>query len=127
MMRLLLSVPSGVVVDARASKVSGESDRGSFTMLPRHADGALLLRPGLLSYVGRGGDEVFVVVDEGVLVKAGREVRAACRQAVVAGDLEDALVALARHLREQSEQERRSRSALLALEAEVLRRMGDVR
>src|SRR5690606_35742117 len=49
--RLLLSVPTGVVVDTPVAKVSGESDRGSFTILPRHADGAMLIRSGLFSYV----------------------------------------------------------------------------
>ena len=125
-MRLLLSVPTGVVLDVAASKVSGESDRGSFTLLPRHADGAMLLRPGLLSYVSEDEEEVFVAVDEGVLVKVGPDVRVAARRAVVAGDLENARTALAEHLVERSEHERRARAALLSLEAEVLRRLGDL-
>ncbi|NLD55624.1 MAG: F0F1 ATP synthase subunit epsilon [Burkholderiaceae bacterium] len=126
-MTLLLSVPTGVVLDVPVTKVSGESDRGSFTLLPRHADGAMLLRPGLLSYVGEDGAEVFVAVDEGVLVKAGEQVRVACMRAVVAGDLEGARSALARHLRERSEHERKARSVLMALEADVLRRLGELR
>ncbi len=126
-MKLLLSVPTGVVVDIPVVKVSGESDRGSFTLLPRHADGAMLLRPGLLSYVDEAGDEVFVAVDEGVLVKAGEAVRVACQRAVVAGDLQDARSALMRHLHERSEHERKARSVLMALEADVLRRLGELR
>ncbi|HLV11307.1 MAG TPA: F0F1 ATP synthase subunit epsilon [Trueperaceae bacterium] len=125
-MRLLLSVPTGVLVDEAVTKVSAESDRGSFTMLPRHADGAVLLVPGLLSYVTAAGEEVFVAVDEGVMVKAGPEVRAACRRAVVAGALESAEAALAERLRSQDEHEKRAKAALLRLEAEVLRRLGGV-
>ena len=133
-MKLLLSVPTGVVLDIPVARVSGESDRGSFTLLPRHADGAMLLRPGLLSYVDEAddevfvaGDEVFIAVDEGVLVKAGDEVRVACQRAVVAGDLHDARSALMRHLHERSEHERKARSVLMALEADVLRRLGELR
>ena len=126
-MRLLLSVPTGVVVDTRVAKVSGESDRGSFTILPRHADGAMLLRRGLLSYVGEDDTEVFVAVDEGVLVKADRDLRVACQRAVVAGDLEDARSVLAQHLHGQSEHERKAKSVLMALEAEVVRRLGELR
>lgn len=125
-MRLLLSIPTGVVLDTTTAKITGESDRGSFTMLPRHADGALLLRPGLLSYLSEEGEEVFVAVAEGVLVKAGRDVRIASSRAVVAGDLEDAKDALAQHLSQQSEHDRKARSALMSLEAEVLRRLGDL-
>ena len=126
-MRLLLSVPTGVVLDTRIAKVSAESDRGSFTLLPRHADCALLVRPGLLCYVGEDGVEVFVAVDEGVLVKADRDVRVACQRAVVAGDLENARSALARYLHGRSEQEKKAKSVLMALEAEVLRRLGELR
>lgn len=125
-MRLLLSVPTGVLVDSRVSKVSAESDSGSFTMLPRHADGAVLLRPGLLSYLTEEGEEVFVAVDEGVLVKADDDVRVACQRAVVAGELESAEAALREHLRSRDEHERRARTALLRLEAEVVRRLGDL-
>ena len=125
-MRLLLSVPTGVLVDSRVTKLSAESDFGSFMMLPRHADGAVLLRPGLLSYVSPEGEEVFVAVDDGVLVKAGSEVRVACQRAVVAGALETAEDVLAEHLHEHDEMERRARTALLRLEAEVVRRLGDL-
>lgn len=125
-MRLLLSVPTGVVLDVPTSKVTGESDRGSFTLLPRHADGVMLLRQGLLSYLDETGAEVFVAVDEGVLVKAGGDVRVACRRAVVAGDLANAKRALTAHLELQSDNDRRARAALRSLEAEVLRRMGDL-
>lgn len=123
-MRLLVSVPTGVVLDTSALRVSGVSDRGSFTLLPRHADGAMLIQPGLMSFSGTDDDEVFVAVDEGVLVKVGEDVRVACRRAVVAGDLENARTALAEHLSEQDEHETRARAALLSLEAEVLRRLG---
>lgn len=125
-MRLLLSVPTGVVMDAPVSKLSGRSDRGSFTLLPRHADGAMLLEAGLLSYVDVDAVEVFVAVDEGVLVKVGDDVRVTCRRAVVAGDLNDAKSALSEHLTEQSEHDRKATAALLSLEAEVLRRLGDL-
>ncbi|HZW98540.1 MAG TPA: hypothetical protein VFF10_00635 [Trueperaceae bacterium] len=125
-MRLLLSVPTGVLVDSRVTKVSAESDVGSFTMLPRHADGAVLLRPGLLSYVSEEGEEVFVAVDEGVLVKSDEDVRVACQRAVVAGGLESAVAALRDHLSYQNENERRAKTALLRLEAEVVRRLGDL-
>ena len=123
-MRLLVSVPTGVVLDETTTRVSGVSDRGSFTLLPRHADGAMLIQPGLMSYDAVDADEVFLAVDEGVLVKVGEDVRVACRRAVVAGDLENARTALAEHLSEQDEHETRARAALLSLEAEVLRRLG---
>lgn len=125
-MRLLLSVPTGVLIDESASKVTAESDRGSFSILPKHADGAILLVPGLLSYVAESGEEVFVAIDEGVLVKAAADVRVACQRATVAGGLEDAESALRDQLQRQSDHENRARTALIRLEAEVMRRLGDL-
>lgn len=126
-MRLLLSVPSGVRVDAEARKVVAESPDGSFCVLPRHADGTTLLAPGLLSYVDDEGGETFVAIDHGVLVKAGDMVRAACQRAVVAGDLGQAEATVRERFRVQSDREKRARSALLRLEADILRRLGALR
>lgn len=126
-MRLLITVPSGVLVDTVARKVEADSDHGSFVILPRHADAALLLVPGLLAYHTEGGDEVFVAVDHGVLVKVGGDVRVACQRAVVAGDLGRAEATVRERFRVQSEQEKRARTALLRLEADILRRLGELR
>jgi F-type H+-transporting ATPase subunit epsilon len=125
--RLLLSVPSGVQVDAEVRKVVAESPAGSFCVLPRHADATALLAPGLLGYVDEGGGETFVAVDHGVLVKAGDVVRAACQRAVVAGDLGQAEATVRERFRVLSDREKRARSALLRLETDILRRLGELR
>ena len=126
-MKLLLSVPTGVLVDTSVGKIVAESDRGAFCVLPNHADTAILLVPGLLAYTGPNGDEVIVAVDDGVLVKAGEQVRVACRRAVVAGDLGSAEATVRERFQTQSEHEKRARSALLRLEADILRRLGELR
>lgn len=126
-MKLVLSVPTGVLVDTSVSKLVAESDRGAFCVLPRHADTATLLVPGLLAYWGVDGDEVIVAVDDGVLVKTGEQVRVACQRAVVAGDLGSAEATVRERFQTQSEHEKRARSALLRLEADILRRLGELR
>ncbi len=126
-MRLLLSQPSGVLVDASVRKVIAESDRGSFCLLPRHADTATVLVPGLLAYLDEDGEEVIVAVDEGILVKVGDHVRVACQRAVVAGDLGSAEATVRERFQTQSEREKRARSALLRLEADIMRRLGQLR
>jgi F-type H+-transporting ATPase subunit epsilon len=125
--KLLVTVPSGVLVDAEARKVVAESQRGSFCLLPRHADVATLIVPGLLIYRTEADDEVIVAVDHGVLVKAGDSVRVACQRGTVAGDLGDAEATVRERFRVQSEREKRARSALLRLEADILRRLGELR
>jgi F-type H+-transporting ATPase subunit epsilon len=126
-MRLLLSVPTGVLVDADVRKIVAEGDRGSFCLLPRHADTAALLVPGLLAYLDADDRETFVAVDEGVLVETGAEVRVACQRAVVAGSLGSAETTVRERFQQLSEREGRTRSAIVRLEAEILRRLGELR
>jgi F-type H+-transporting ATPase subunit epsilon len=96
-------------------------------MLERHADTALLVVPGLLSFHDEDGKETFLAVDHGVLVKAGAQVRVACQRGVVSGDLGSAEAAVRARFLAQDEQGKRARSALLRLEAEILRRAGELR
>ncbi len=126
-MNLLLTVPSGVLVDENVVKIAAESDFGAFVMLRHHADTAVLLVPGLLSYYLADGREVFVAVDQGVLVKAGDQVRAACQRAVVTVDLEGAQETVREQFQVQSEREKRARTALIRLEADILKRVGELR
>lgn len=126
-MRLLITVPSGELVDQQVTRVSAESGHGSFTVLPRHADTALLLVPGLLAFHDEHGAETFVAVDHGLLVKVGAQVRVACQRAVVSGDLGSAEAAVRTRFLTQGESDKRARTALLRLEAEILRRVGELR
>lgn len=126
-MKLLLAVPSGVLVDESVVKIAAESDFGAFVMLPRHGDTAVLLVPGLLSYYLADGSEVFVAVDHGVLVKAGEQVRVACQRAVVTVDLANAQEMVLERFEVQSEREKRARTALIRLEADILKRVGELR
>lgn len=126
-MNLLLSIPSHVVVDAPVRKVVAESVSGSFCLLPRHADTAVVLVAGLLTYLPKDGDEVVVAVDHGLLVKTGASVRVSCQRAFVADDLASAEATVRERFRAQDDSERRARSAVLRLEADILRRLGELR
>ena len=126
-MRLLVTVPSGKLVDQSVTRVDAESTHGAFTMLERPADTALLVVPGLLSFQDAAGKETFLAVDHGLLVKAGAQVRVACQRAVVSGDLGSAEAAVRARFLAQDDRDKRARSALLRLEAEILRRVGELR
>ncbi|MFO7545895.1 MAG: hypothetical protein R6W77_10410 [Trueperaceae bacterium] len=145
-MRLLLTAPSAVLVDAQVAKIVAESEAGSFCILPHHADVATILVPGLLTYVPadprKDGDaiaaagamdpddqdgEVVVAIDHGVLVRCADEVRVTCQRAVIAGDLAGAVATVQQRFRQQSEREKRARTMLLRLEADILRRLGELR
>jgi F-type H+-transporting ATPase subunit epsilon len=118
--------PTEVVVEAEARKVVAQGAVGLFCLLPRHQDMVALLVPGLLYFEAPDGRETFLATDEGVLVKAGPEVWVSCRKVLLAGDLGTVRAAVRSHLEERTEHEHRARLALARLEAELVRRLGEL-
>ena len=125
-MRLRIFLPTEVMVDETVSKVIAEAENGYFCLEPRHVDIVNALAPGLLTYVTSAGEERFVGVDEGVLVKCGPDVRGATRDAVTG----DEPAALKRAMLTRShaalEHERKARTVLARLEAGVAKRFLDM-
>lgn len=129
-MRLKIVMPSGVLLEEEVVKVVAEAQNGSFCLLPRHIDFAAALVPGILAFtrppsLPEGerdrvrGDEIFVAVDEGVLVKCGPEVLVSTWNAV-RGPLGELKQAVRQQFRELSEREQKARSALGKLEASLV-------
>lgn len=127
MMRLKVLAPSGIMLEEEVSKVLTEGEEGAFTLLPRHIDYATTLVPGILTYVTAEVREGFMAVDEGVLVKRGREVLVSTRNAVLGDDLESLRQAVDEQFRALDEEEKRARTALAKLEASFVRRYMDLR
>ncbi len=82
-MRLRILLPTRVLLDETVEKLSGESARGSFTVLPRHIDFVTQLVPGILSYVPEQSEgETYLALDEGILVKVGDQLLVSVRRGV---------------------------------------------
>ena len=75
LMHLKVLVPFQVYVESNAvSRIVAETREGSFGLLPHRLDCVAALAPGILIYQTESGPEVFVAVDEGVMVKTGLDV-----------------------------------------------------
>jgi F-type H+-transporting ATPase subunit epsilon len=121
-MVLKVILPSGLLVEQEAVKVVAEAQNGSFCLLPRHVDFVAALVPGILAYTTPDGEETFLAVDEGILVKRDAEVLVSTWNAV-AGKLGELRQAVRRQFRELDEGERRARRALDRLEASLVRQI----
>ncbi len=87
-MRLKVLLPFRVLIEETdVSRIVAETREGSFGLLPRRRDCIAAQVPGILTYESESGGEVFVAVDEGVLVKIGSEVRVSVRRASRGNDL----------------------------------------
>ncbi|TDK48807.1 F0F1 ATP synthase subunit epsilon [Antarcticimicrobium luteum] len=122
-MALELSVPGSDLVNATVRKLAAEGAQGAFVLLPRHIDMVAALKPGLLSYVDMQGQEHFLGIDEGTLVKCGRDVRVAVLGAFVSDDLASLRDEVARQFLTLDDSERAARTALARLEAGAIRGM----
>lgn len=112
---------SGVV------RIVAETPAGLFGLLPHRLDCAAALVPGILLYETASDGEVFVAVDEGVLVKTGLDVLVSVRRAIAGTDLGQLREAVETSYRTLDQQERRVRVAAAKLEAGLLHRFGAFR
>ena len=125
-MRLRVLLPSEVLVDEAVVKVIAEAENGSFCLLPRHIDFVAALVPSVLCFCSREGEESYAAVDEGVLVKCGRDVSVSTLNGVRGADLDGLRILVDDRYLELDEHERKARTALARLEAGTLRRFRDL-
>lgn len=120
-MQLQVFLPQEILIDLPVHKVTAESEHGSFSLLPQHIDCLAILVPGILTYTSLDNEEIFVAVDEGILVKCGSEIRVSTRHAVQGRELGQLRQKIDQHFRILDDQERRMRSALAQLESGLAR------
>jgi len=121
-MRLQVLLPYGVSLDQQVAKVSAEAENGFFTLLPRHIDFVAALVPGILQYVTGDGQEHFLALDEGILVKQADRVFVSAVRAIPGDDLERLRESVEEELKARDEDEQRARSVVARLEVDTLRR-----
>ena len=125
-MKLKVFLPAEVLIDEEVTSVSAEAQNGFFCLLPRHIDFVAALVPGILSFKNGEGNEVFLAVDEGVLVKCGQEVMVSTRNAVRAQDLGKVRQTVAEQFKVLGEREKTARSAMAKIEAGFVRRFLEI-
>lgn len=122
-MHLRILLPFKVFADAPdVRSIVAESRNGSFGLLANRLDCAQALVPGILTYQTGDGEEVCVAVDEGVMVKAGREVLISVRDAIGGMDLGALHDVIEQEFLSRHKQEEEVRSALAKLESGFVRR-----
>jgi len=119
-------LPTEVLLEEAVTKVTAEAENGFFTMLPRHIDFVAALVPGIFSFVPAGGDERYLALDEGILVKQGDEVLVSTARAVPGETLEELREVVESELKILGENEKKARSVLARLEADALRRFSQL-
>ena len=121
-MKLKVLLPTEVLIYKEVAKVIAEAENGSFCLLPRHIDFVAALVPGLLSFESGKGQEEFLALDRGILIKCGPEVLVSTRNAVRGPDLGTLKQTIEESFQVLDDREKMVRSAFAKLEANFIRR-----
>jgi len=123
-MNLKVLLPFQIFADkSGVSRIVAESRQGSFGLLPHRLDCVAARAPGILTYETATEGEVYVGLDEGVLIKTGPNVLVSARNAIAGTDLGKLREAIEQEFLQLDEQEKNVRSVLAKLESGFVRRM----
>ncbi len=121
-MKLKVLLPSEILIEEEVAQITAEGENGFFCLKPRHVDFVSALVPGLLSYVNTTGEEVFIAVGAGVLVKCGTDVLVSTAQAAAGPDLGSLKDTVEKQFRLLDDKEKSSHTAVAKLEANFVRK-----
>jgi len=126
-MHLKVLLPFRIFADLTGvSRIVAQTRGGSFGLLPHRLDCVAALVPGILTYETPSEGEIFMAVDEGVLVKSGPDVLVSVRRALSGAQLGQLREAVEREFLTLDESERALRAALAKMEGDLIRRMASL-
>lgn len=124
-MHLKVMMPEQIIADLEVNKIIAEAHNGFFCLKPRHVDFTSALRAGILYYYIED-EERLTAIDNGILVKCGKEVLVSALNAIKG----DSLTELEKQVRQQfsraEEAEEAAVTALRNLEAELVQHFVDL-
>ncbi len=123
LMHLKILLPFQVFADLEGVKrIVAETKNGSFGLLPHRLDCTASLAPGILTYESVAEGEVFIAIDEGILVKVGTDVMVSVRNAIGGVELGSLHKAVEEKFLYISKQEKNVRNVIAKLEIGFIRR-----
>jgi len=126
LMNLKVLLPFEIFLDkAGVSRIVAETSEGSFGLLPHRLDCVAALAPGILVYQLETDAEVYIAVDEGVLVKTGLNVLVSVRNAIGGADLGQLHAAVEREFLHRNEREQTVRSVMAKMESDFISRLAE--
>jgi len=124
LMNLKILLPFRIFAEKKGvSRIVAESREGSFGLLPHRLDCVAALEPGIFIYETESEGEVYVAVDEGVLIKTGQDVLVSVRNAIFGTDLSKLREAVEREFLTLDESEQKMRSVMAKLESGLVHRL----
>ena len=125
-MNLRILLPFRIFADKNGVvRIVAETSAGSFGLLPNRLDCVAVLVPGILIFEMKEEDEVYVAVDEGILVKTGTEVLVSVRNAIEGNDLASLRESVKKEFLNLDAQEQNVRRVMAKMESGFIRRFAE--
>ena len=126
LMHLKILLPFQIFAEKTGvTRIVAETRKGSFGLLPHRLDCVAALAPGILIYENEGEKEVYVAVDEGVLVKTGLDVFVSVRNAIGGTDLGQLRETVEREFMSLNKREQDVRSVMAKMESGFISRLAE--
>jgi len=124
LMNLKILLPHKVFADEhRVLRIVAMTHEGAFGILPNRLDCIASLSAGILVFETEDADEVYVALDEGVLVKTGFDVLVSVRNAMGGLPLEQLRTTIEQEFMQFDEEEQKLRSVLAKMESGFIQRL----
>jgi len=121
MIDLTILLPEKTFLKKEVKKITAEAENGWFCLKPKHVDFTTSLIAGILIITTAGGRDDYLAVDEGILVKHGKEVVISTRNTIEGNNLGELKVRVEEMFVRTSEKEKDAMVALSKLEADFVR------
>ena len=108
---------------ASITRIVAETNAGSFGLLPQRLDCVAALVPGILEVETDEEEEIYLAIDEGVLVKTGLDVLISVRNAIGGTELSELRMAVEQEFLTLDEHEQSVRTVLARMESGFIRRL----
>ncbi len=126
-MKLKILLPAEIFLSEEVTKVVAEAENGLFCLLPQHIDFTAALVPGVFTFSTAGGEDAYLAIDIGTLVKKGSDVLVSTRNAYRSPELGHLKEVVIAQFMEIDEREKKARTAVARLELDLLRRFMEIR
>jgi F-type H+-transporting ATPase subunit epsilon len=125
-MHLKILLPYTTFVEkSNVLRIVAETNQGSFGLLPNRLDCSAALTAGIFCYQCKNEEEVFIAVDQGVLVKTGFNVLVSVRRAIGHADLDQLHALVKKEFLVVDEYEKHMHATMVKLETGFLRQLSN--
>jgi F-type H+-transporting ATPase subunit epsilon len=109
------------------TRIVAETSHGGFGLLPHRLDCVAALTPGILTVATDADGEIFIAIDEGMLIKTDLDVTISVRRALGGKDLSQLRDAVERDFLNRDEKEQNLRAVMAEIETSLLSRLAALR